>query len=203
MAALLQTATADPNFPQPALVIAPKPDTPALKVAQETKIPTLDLDPKSPAYPQELLSSLQNAKITLVALAGYMTLLPPEILTAYPRQVLNIHPALLPEFGGKGMYGHHVHEAVVAARPPRSGCTVHFVSEQYDEGAPILQLSCRVFPEDTAETLAARVLALEHAAYPEAIRTLLKFPTPDPLFRQTLLEKLPAEADPQIHRFPL
>jgi phosphoribosylglycinamide formyltransferase-1 len=103
-----------------------------------------------------------------------MRLLPEEVLAAFPNRVLNIHPALLPKFGGKGMYGMHVHEAVVAARETESGCTVHFVNEHYDEGAILHQRRCPVLPDDTPETLAARVLEQEHLAYPEAIQLVLE-----------------------------
>ncbi|MFN3683119.1 MAG: formyltransferase family protein, partial [Fimbriimonadaceae bacterium] len=110
---------------------------------------------------------------TLVCLAGYMRLLPKEVLDSFPNRVLNIHPALLPKFGGKGMYGMRVHEAVLRAGEAESGCTVHLVNERYDEGPIVVQLRCPVLPDDTPETLAARVLELEHRAYPEAVRKVL------------------------------
>jgi phosphoribosylglycinamide formyltransferase-1 len=100
--------------------------------------------------------------------------LPLEVLSLFPNRVLNIHPALLPKFGGKGMYGHHVHEAVLAAGEAESGCSVHFVNERYDEGAVILQKVCPVLPDDTPDTLAARVLVLEHQAYPEALAKVIR-----------------------------
>jgi phosphoribosylglycinamide formyltransferase-1 len=98
--------------------------------------------------------------------------LPSEILAQFPGRVLNIHPALLPKHGGKGMYGIRVHEAVIEAGDSESGCTVHLVTEQYDEGQIVVQLRCPVLAEDTPTTLAARVLELEKQAYPAAIRTL-------------------------------
>lgn len=109
-----------------------------------------------------------------ICLAGFMKLLPSEVLRAFPNRVLNIHPALLPKFGGKGMYGHHVHEAVLAAGEKESGCTVHLVTDQYDEGEILVQLCCPVRATDTPESLAARVLELEHRAYPEAVRLLME-----------------------------
>lgn len=102
-----------------------------------------------------------------------MRLLPSEVLERYPNRVLNIHPALLPKFGGKGMYGMHVHKAVVEAEESESGCTVHYVNERYDEGAIILQLRCEVRPTDTPEDVAARVLKLEHKAFAEALALVM------------------------------
>jgi phosphoribosylglycinamide formyltransferase-1 len=102
-----------------------------------------------------------------------MTLLPSAVVSAYPGKILNIHPALLPKFGGKGMYGLRVHEAVLAAGEKESGCTVHFVNEDYDDGPPLYQAKCPVLPDDTPETLAERVLELERDAYPEALRLAL------------------------------
>lgn len=124
--------------------------------------------PPGDGYGQELLAAL--AGCDLICLAGFLRLLPDEVLAAFPSDVLNIHPALLPKFGGKGMYGHHVHEAVILAGESESGCTVHYVSERYDEGPILVQKRCAVEPGDTPETLAARVLKLEHEAYPEAIK---------------------------------
>lgn len=155
------------------LVISPKADTPAIFAAQAENIPTLTLPYKSENYANKLLTELQNANISLICLAGYMTLLPREILEAFPRAVLNIHPALLPKFGGKGMFGVHVHNAVLRAQETESGCTVHYVTEHYDEGAPITQISVPVLPNDTPETLGARVNLAEMEAYPKAICKVL------------------------------
>ena len=106
----------------------------------------------------------------MVCLAGWLHLLP--IPADFRRRVLNIHPSLLPAFGGKGMYGRHVHEAVLAAGAPVSGCTVHFADDEYDTGPVLVQRSVPVLAGDTPETLAARVFAAECEAYPEAIRVL-------------------------------
>lgn len=173
MAAIIR-ATQEPIFPaQVALVITPTENTPAAETAESLNTQTLTISPKSPNYANALLQTLQDHQIQLVCLAGYMTLLPLEIIQAFPDRILNIHPALLPSFGGKGMYGIHVHHAVLAAGAETSGCTVHFVSERYDEGAILHQRTCPVLPDDTPETLAARVLEQEHIAYPEAIYNLL------------------------------
>jgi phosphoribosylglycinamide formyltransferase-1 len=106
-------------------------------------------------------------------LAGYLRLLPVEVLRKFPGRVLNIHPALLPKFGGKGMYGRHVHEAVIASGDSESGASVHLVDERYDEGQVLVQRRCSVLPDDTPQSLAARVLKEEHLAYVEALQRLL------------------------------
>jgi phosphoribosylglycinamide formyltransferase-1 len=155
------------------LVFGSNPDAPALAAAREAGVEVASFSDRQEDFGERLLATLRAHEIDLICLAGYLRLLPSGVLAAYPNRVLNIHPALLPRHGGKGMYGHHVHEAVLAAGDKESGCTVHFVTEKYDEGAVILQLSCPVRPDDTPESLAKRILALEHAAYPEAISRLL------------------------------
>lgn len=153
-----------------ALVVGSKPGTPALLRAAAFGVPTVALEPSEDGYAGRLLDALAGAQADWVCLAGYMTLLPALVVDAYRGRILNIHPALLPKFGGKGMYGLRVHQAVLAAGETESGCTVHYVSEDYDEGPPLYQVRCPVLPGDTPETLADRVLDLERDAYPEALR---------------------------------
>lgn len=122
------------------------------------------------AFAEALIHAFRASGTELICLAGYMKKIPPALIRAYPGAMLNIHPALLPKFGGKGMYGHFVHEAVIEAGEPETGVTVHFVNEEYDEGAVLLQRGgVPVKAGDTADTLAARVLELEHTLYPEAV----------------------------------
>ncbi|HEX9885207.1 MAG TPA: phosphoribosylglycinamide formyltransferase [Longimicrobiales bacterium] len=116
----------------------------------------------------EILAALGDAGVGVIFLAGYLRLVPAGVVGAFPRRILNVHPALLPAFGGKGMYGRHVHEAVLAASARISGPTVHFVDERYDEGSIVAQWPVPVLPGDTPETLAARVLEAEHLLYPLA-----------------------------------
>lgn len=156
-----------------ALVVTPRAGNPASLRAQECGVPVRELPPKGEAYADRLLALLRDERIDIVCLAGFMNLLPSEVVRAYEGRMLNIHPALLPKFGGKGMYGHHVHEAVIAAGETESGPTVHFVAERFDEGPILLQLKCPVLPDDTPESLAERVLELEHKAYPEALKRLI------------------------------
>lgn len=156
------------------VVVSPKEGTAAVEAARGLGLRVEVIPYDDDAYHVKLLASL--AKCDLICLAGYMRLLPKVILEAFPNRILNIHPALLPKFGGKGMYGRHVHEAVLAARETESGVTVHLVNEHYDEGEIVLQLKCPVLAGDTPESLAERVLKLEHRAYPQAISALLGQP---------------------------
>lgn len=149
-----------------AVVISPTETAPAVQVARDLGL-TVTVVPTGDEYGSRLVTALGD--LDFVCLAGYMRLLPVEVLRRFDGRVLNIHPSLLPKYGGKGMYGSRVHEAVLAAGDAVSGCTVHYVNEKYDEGSPLLQLQCPVLPDDTPDTLAARVLALEHQAYPWAI----------------------------------
>ena len=112
-------------------------------------------------------------RIDLIVLAGFMWLMPANLVRAFPGQIVNIHPALLPKFGGKGMYGHFVHEAVAAAGEAESGITIHYVNERYDEGQIIFQAKCPVLPTDTADDVARNVQALEHAHYPRVVADVL------------------------------
>jgi phosphoribosylglycinamide formyltransferase-1 len=121
-----------------------------------------------------ILSLLNDNKIDLIVLAGFLLKIPMYLITAYPNKIINIHPALLPKYGGKGMYGHYVHEAVVAAGEKESGITIHYVNEHYDEGNVIFQAKCELFPTDTAEDVAKKVHQLEYEYYPQVIRQLLK-----------------------------
>lgn len=150
------------------LVIASR-DCPGVLRAHELGIPTLVMRGEIP--PDQLEHLCMSHRIDLVVLAGYLRLLP--IPPSLAGRVVNIHPALLPAHGGPGMYGHHVHEAVMRAGDATSGCTVHYCDDQYDRGGVILQRSCPVLPDDTPDTLAARVFELECQVYPEAIAMAL------------------------------
>ncbi|MFC1746772.1 phosphoribosylglycinamide formyltransferase [Candidatus Neomarinimicrobiota bacterium] len=122
----------------------------------------------------DLLQQLSEVGIDILLLAGYIKLVPQEVVARYPRRILNIHPALLPRFGGKGFYGRKVHEAVLAAGERKSGPSVHFVDEKYDHGAVVAQAAVPVLPDDTPETLAQRVLTQEHILYPKVVAALCR-----------------------------
>ncbi|MDD3732501.1 MAG: phosphoribosylglycinamide formyltransferase [candidate division Zixibacteria bacterium] len=130
--------------------------------------------PSFEAADRDLLDKLKERRIDYIALAGYLKLLPASVVKAYHRRIVNIHPALLPKYGGKGMYGHHVHEAVLAAGDKESGATVHLVDEIYDNGLILEQVKVPVLDTDTPEILAARVLEQEHKIYPRVLEKLIK-----------------------------
>lgn len=176
MAALVEACRDGRIDGEVVLAIGTREDMPALQRAQSLNVPVEVINPKQfgsdEEYGQALLASLERAGADLICLAGYMRLLPLNVVRHYPRRILNIHPALLPEFGGQGMYGLHVHEAVLASGVKETGCTVHFVDEQYDTGTILLQTKVPVEPDDTPETLAARLLPVEHDTYIRAVQML-------------------------------
>jgi phosphoribosylglycinamide formyltransferase-1 len=155
------------------LVASDKPQAGALKRGAALQVPTLALEPgrfaNAVAFDQELLRRLAEHNAEVICLAGYMRILTPAFVQAFPNKILNIHPSLLPAFGGQGMYGHHVHEAVLKSGAKFSGCTVHFVDEGTDTGPIILQSVVPVLDSDTPEALAERVLIEEHRLYPRAL----------------------------------
>lgn len=156
------------------LVISNNSGSGALKTAAKYKIPNKHISQKlfnsQSEFTKQILAELRKHKIDLILLAGYMKMLDPMIIKKYHNRIINIHPALLPKFGGKGMYGIHVHEAVLNAGEQITGATVHFVNEVYDNGAIIMQKKVKVKPGDDAVTLQKRVLRAEHKLYPEAIK---------------------------------
>jgi phosphoribosylglycinamide formyltransferase 1 len=152
---------------QVVLVLSNLGDAPALERARERGIPAVNLSDHRDGA--EWLRLLHAAQIDLVVLAGYLKLVPPEVIAAYRGRIVNIHPALLPAFGGPGMYGRHVHEAVIKSGASFSGATVHLVDEEYDRGAILAQARVPVLPGDTPATLAARVLQVEHKLLPAVV----------------------------------
>lgn len=155
------------------LLLCNKPDAPVLGIAEMFDVPTLLLDRAAFYQPGHVAQLLAAQSIDFIALAGFLWLLPPCLVQAFEGRIVNIHPALLPRFGGKGMYGMRVHEAVKAAGEPQTGITIHYVNERYDEGQIIFQASCPIAPEDTPDTIAQKVHALEHQYYPQVLEQLL------------------------------
>jgi phosphoribosylglycinamide formyltransferase-1 len=156
-----------------ALVVANKPGLGVLHWAEAAGIPTLVADGKTMSSPA-FVETLHTYNPALIVLAGFIRMVPEPVLAAFPDRIVNIHPALLPKFGGKGMWGTHVHTAVLDAGEGESGMTIHRVTAQYDEGAVLLQARCPVLPADAPDDLAARVLQLEHWYYPRVIHFLLQ-----------------------------
>ena len=157
-----------------ALIVCNKKGAGVLRIAEHEKIPYLIIEKEKFLKGNAYLDEIKEKKIDFIVLAGFLWKIPEIILKAYPKRIVNIHPALLPNYGGKGMYGNYVHEAVLAAEEKESGITIHYVDEHYDNGDIILQLRCPVLDNDTPESLADRIHALEHANYPVIIEELVK-----------------------------
>ena len=155
-----------------ALIASNKADAFVLERAKKFGVPTFTFSRKE-MEAGLLTAKLQEEQIDWVILAGFLLKIPEELIRSFPNRMVNIHPALLPKYGGKGMYGHHVHEAVKAAGDTETGITIHLVNEHYDEGKIIFQAATSLLPEDSAETIAAKVLALEHRYFAEVIEGLL------------------------------
>ncbi|MDR0863447.1 MAG: phosphoribosylglycinamide formyltransferase [Candidatus Symbiothrix sp.] len=161
----------DIKFP---IILSNNPDAYVHERAKRLNIPSFTIR-KSGFENGEALRLLKEQGIDFIVLAGFLLKIPENLLKEYPNRIINIHPALLPKYGGKGMYGSHVHEAVVANKETESGITIHYVNENYDEGAPIFQARCEVLPTDSAEDVAEKVHALEYRYFPEVIgRVVLK-----------------------------
>ncbi len=156
------------------LLVSNSADAGALSVARTNGVPTLLLARPSfasdDAFASAMLRALQEHEAGCIALAGYLKRIPATVVRSFTNRILNIHPALLPSFGGKGMYGHFVHEAVIASGAKVSGATVHLVDEEYDRGPIVAQEPVQVLPHDTAESLAQRVLGVEHRLYPDTLK---------------------------------
>lgn len=150
-----------------ALVASNRADSPALLRAATASIDIAHFDASDDG--SELLGLLQNFRIDLVVLAGYLKRIPSKVIREYAGRIVNIHPALLPAFGGEGMYGARVHEAVIASGARETGVTVHLVDDDYDRGAIIAQWRVSIDESDTADSLAARVLNVEHVVYPRVV----------------------------------
>ena len=150
------------------------PDAYVLERAKKYRIPAFVFNREEFRNPDKVFRQLQEQEIDFIVLAGFLWLMPSFITAAWPNKIVNIHPALLPAYGGKGMYGHHVHEAVIAAGEKESGITIHYVNDHYDQGAIIFQAKCPVLPTDTPDDLAARVHELEYRHFPRVIEDTLK-----------------------------
>ncbi len=155
-----------------ALIVTTRADAGVLDIAQREQIPSMILQKgqlDTPGFIQSLLAE----QPALIVLAGFLWKVPTGFIEAFRGKIVNIHPALLPAYGGKGMWGAHVHAAVLAAGDAQSGITIHYVDEEYDHGATLLQASCPVHPGDDADALARRVQQLEHFWYPRLIEFLI------------------------------
>lgn len=157
-----------------ALVVSNKPDAFVLVRAEKLGVPSLTLTRDELADGDGMAGLMRRHGIDFIVLAGYLLRVPEGLLRAYPHRIVNIHPALLPRHGGKGMYGDRVHRAVVEAGERESGITIHYIDEHYDEGTTLFQAKCPVTPDDTPDDVARKVHELEYRYYPEVIERLLR-----------------------------
>ncbi|MFO7933287.1 MAG: phosphoribosylglycinamide formyltransferase [Bacteroidales bacterium] len=156
------------------LVLSNKPDARVIERARSLDVQTMVFNREQLYETGEVLKALKDNGIDFIVLAGFLWLIPHSVLEAYDGRIVNIHPALLPRYGGKGMYGRRVHEAVIASGDRESGISIHYVNPRYDEGDIIFQARCPVEPEDTPETLAEKIHALEYEHYPRVVEQLLE-----------------------------
>lgn len=155
------------------LIICNKKEAGIYKVAEKYNVPSVHISKKQFTETNIAVDTLIQYNIDVVILAGFLLQIPPALVEAFPNRIINIHPALLPNYSGKGMYGHFVHEAVIENKEKESGITIHLVDEQYDHGAHLFQAKCTIAPEDTAETLATKIHTLEHAHFPTVIEEFI------------------------------
>ena len=160
------------NIAKTTVVLTNNPQAGVIHRAKSLHVPVEILTPKE-FKEGKAIELLRNYQVEFIVLAGFLLHIPNNILDNYPNKIVNIHPSLLPKFGGKGMYGKYVHEAVLASNESESGITIHYVNEHYDEGNIILQIQCPVIPNDTPKTLADRVHQLEYKYYPDTIERIL------------------------------
>lgn len=155
-------------------VLSNKKEAKVLERAKKLDVPSTYFTREELYANDGVLKLLQSENPDLIILAGFLWMFPKHILSEFPHGVINIHPALLPKYGGKGMYGSHVHEAVVANKESETGITIHYVNEKYDDGAIIFQASTEITPEDNPETVAEKVHALEYEYFPKVVEELLR-----------------------------
>ncbi|MCX7551221.1 phosphoribosylglycinamide formyltransferase [Xanthomarina sp. F2636L] len=155
-------------------VLTNNPHAKVLDRAKNLKVSALSFNKIAFTETDDVLNLLKANKPDLIVLAGFLWKFPEAILKEFPNKVINIHPALLPKYGGKGMYGTHVHEAIVANKEIETGITIHYVNENYDEGAIVFQATCKVLPSDSAEDVAAKIHELEMNHFPKVVEEILK-----------------------------
>ena len=156
------------------LILANNPEAYVLERAKKLGIDSVVVTNKEFREGDKVLAIMQEYKIDFIVLAGFLLLVPAKLIEAYPGRIVNIHPALLPKHGGKGMYGDHVHESVVASGDTESGITIHLIDERYDCGTTFFQATCPVLPTDTPHDVAEKVHALEYKHFPQVIEEIIK-----------------------------
>lgn len=154
-------------------VVCNNPAAYAVQRAEKMNIPVIMVDKKT-LNDESFVKLLQDKGVDFIVLAGFLLLIPASLVKAYPNKIVNVHPALLPKYGGKGFYGEHVHEAVVAAHEPVSGITIHYVNEKYDSGDIIFQAQVPLADDETPDSLAAKIHQLEYEHFPVIIKSLIE-----------------------------
>lgn len=160
------------------LIVCNNPAATVLKIAAENNIPCLLIEKERFTNGDAYLPEFKKSGITFMVLAGFLWKLPATLINEYPKRIINIHPALLPKYGGKGMYGHHVHDAVIANKEKESGISIHFADELYDHGEIVFQATCALTAEETVESLVKKIQVLEHTHYSPVIEDILKKQNP-------------------------
>lgn len=155
------------------LIVANKKNAGVIARSKRLEIPVMVISKTDLQSPKYLIKSLSDLNIDYIILAGFLALIPEELIQAYPNKIINIHPALLPKYGGKGMYGDKVHEAVIKNKENESGISIHYVNEKYDEGGIIVQAHCPVYSNDTPDSLAHRIHKLEYRYFPQSIEQII------------------------------
>ncbi|MBC8032563.1 MAG: phosphoribosylglycinamide formyltransferase [Chitinophagaceae bacterium] len=158
---------------QVGLIVSNKPDAGVVEIAKAAHIPVLFIEKEKFFRGDAYVHELKESGISFIVLAGFLWKVPAPLIQSFPLRIINVHPALLPKYGGRGMYGSFVHKAVKAAGDTETGITIHYVDEKYDNGDIILQVSCPVDPSDTPETIAAKVHTLEYAHFPQVIEQVI------------------------------
>lgn len=156
------------------LIVSNRPKAGVLTIAEQAGVPSMIIDRSFFYDSNQLVFELKQRSVDFIVLAGFLWLVPSYLIKAYPRKIVNIHPALLPKYGGKGMYGMHVHRAVKANNEQESGISIHFVNERFDEGAVIFQASCNIDPVDSPEVIREKVLTLEHKYFPPVVEDVIR-----------------------------
>ena len=164
----------DHSSAEVSIILSNNPDAYVLQRADNFEIPTHVFDRDEFYHSDDVLNLLTNLQIDLIVLAGFLWLIPANLIQAFPDRIINIHPALLPSYGGKGMYGSHVHQAVLEAKESESGITIHYVNERFDEGKIIYQAKYKIEPNDTIELIQFKGQQLEHLHYPKVIENIIK-----------------------------
>ncbi|MDE3236961.1 MAG: phosphoribosylglycinamide formyltransferase [Bacteroidota bacterium] len=156
------------------LIVCNKPGAGVLKIAADNAIPVLLIEKERFFRGDAYVPEMNLHEIGFIVLAGFLWKIPDALIRAFPNKIINIHPALLPKYGGKGMYGMHVHEAVIASGDTESGITIHYVNEKYDDGEAIFQATCTIEPIDTPELLAQKIHRLEHQYFPAIVEKCIE-----------------------------